>query len=177
MLSSVKFMLKKTGWVLALASLAINFAWAKNYEGHGSTRTEAREDLAKTILTSIKSEFESDTKIEGNAFTKNVSQSSRQSSNVILVGVKVTQTDTGEFIATLNKEQFKKDAELTLNKVIAACETELPKAWQPRRQVLMQCVQDVDAAVSMARVVGKQSDISRLSPSSFTVARSRRIPT
>lgn len=163
MFSSVKFMLKKTGWVLVLASLAINFAWAENYEGSGSTRTEAREDLAKTILTSIKSEFESDTKIEGSAFTKNVSQSSRQSSNVILVGVKVTQTDAGEFIATLNKEQFKKDAELTLNKVIAACETELPKAWQPRRQVLMQCVQDVDAAVSMARVVGKQSDISRLS--------------
>lgn len=144
---------------LAISSLAV----AENYEGRGATREAAREDLAQQILTTVSSKYKSEIKNEEGAFTKSLSQSSSQSSNVILHGVLISQTAEGEFIAHLNKKQFQQDAQLTLNKVYSACKTELPEAWQPRRKVLDQCVQDVDAAVSMARVVGKEKDINRLS--------------
>ncbi|GLR64798.1 hypothetical protein [Marinospirillum insulare] len=163
MIQSIRVILSRISWVLVFSLLCSGFAWAENYQGQGSTREQAREDLAQQILTTVKSQFESDIQIEEGAFTKNVSQSSKQSSNVILTGVKVKQTDDGQYLATLNKAQFRKDAALTLNKVIAACKTQLPEAWQPRRQVLTQCVQDVDAAISMARVVGKKSEINQLS--------------
>lgn len=167
MFYNVKKLLKKVGLGLVVSVLVVNFAWAKDYEGFGSTREAAREDLAQQIIVTVKSRFESETKVEENALTKSFSSSanasSSQSSNVILTGVKVTQIEDGDFKATLNKQQFVKDAELTLNKVHAACETQLPDAWQPRRKVLSQCMQDVDAALSMARVVGKQSSINRLS--------------
>lgn len=167
MLSDIAFLLKKTGWALLISTLTISFAWAESYEGHGFNPAEARENLAQQILTTVKSKYEQEVKVEEGSFmdrfSRSTSQSSSQSSNVILTGVEVTQTEDGQFVATLNKKQFKKDAAQTLKKVVTVCETELPKAWQPRRDVLKQCMQDVDAAVSMARVVGKQSDISNLS--------------
>lgn len=167
MFYNVKKLLKKVGLGLVVSVLVVNFAWAKDYEGFGSTREAAREDLAQQIIVTVKSRFESETKVEENALTKSFSSSanasSSQSSNVILTGVVVTQTESGEFKATLNKQQFRKDAELTLDKVLAACETELPTAWQPRRRVLAQCMQDVDAAMGMAKIVGKQTAINSLS--------------
>lgn len=167
MFSSVKFLFKRTGFTLLLLTCGINFAWAENYEGYGSNPAEAREALAQHILINVKSKFEKEVKVTEssflNTFSKSASNFSNQSSNVILTGVKTTQTEDGQFVAILSKEQFKKDAAQTLKNVIAVCETELPNAWQPKRQVLRQCVQDVDAAVSMAIVVGNQSDISRLS--------------
>lgn len=148
--------------LLLLASFS-SLVKAENYEGRGATREAAREDLAQQILTTINSRFKSEVTSEAGAFTKSLSQTSSQSSNVILQGVVLSQTPEGEFVASLNKRQFQQDAQLTLNKVFSACKNELPEAWQPRRQVLDQCVEDVEAAVSMARVVGNETDISRLS--------------
>ena len=169
MFGNLKLFVKNTAATLLLSTLAINVAFAENYEGRGSTPEQARDALARNILTNAQSKIASETQVSEKAFTQNFNHSYKQSSNIILTGIKMTQDEKGEFTATLDRAQFKKDAELTLDRVIAVCDTQLPEAWQPKRKILKQCKEDVDAAVSMAGIIGKEAAITQLSELRATI--------
>lgn len=134
---------------------------AEEFIGYGNTQEEARSDLAQNILTSVNSEFLSETQVSKGVFSRYFSsqtQSSQQSTSVILTGVTLKKnTDNegginGGYIASINKEQFKRDAQDTITNVEKRCNHALPDNWDARNKELALCLNDTNAALGMAMV-------------------------